>query len=125
VITIGCADPTDPFGVVQGQVTFEGNAVPKAMVVFEAKGSPLTITADADASGHYQARRSAEMAGLPPGEYRVSVTPPLFYPGLGPAGAKPPQRDDIPPKYRDAATSGLSLNVSDAQEQVFDIAMSL
>ncbi len=124
LLIAGCSEPSEPFGAVNGSVTFEGKRVPDAIVVFEATGSPLSITADVDETGHYQARRSVDMPGLPPGEYRVAVTPPLFYPGLGPAGARPPQRDDIPQKYRNPSTSELTIEVTNGQEQVLDISMS-
>ena len=121
--TVGCGGPASPQGTVSGRVTFAGDGVPNATVVFEAAGGELTVTTDADDTGRYRARRSAEMAGLPPGDYRVTVTPPLYYPGLGPVDAAPPERPDIPQKYRDPATSGLALTVLDGDDHPYDIMM--
>ncbi len=123
-MTAGCGGAGEPYGAVTGRVTCDGVGVPDAVVMFEPTGGGPAVTAEADGEGNYVARRSAEMPGLPPGTYRVAVMPPLYYPGLGPVGSNaPPRRDDIPLKYRDPATSGLSLTVTAATPQEWDIEM--
>lgn len=119
---VGCEQP-EPFSVVHGTVTFQGKPVPNAVVLFEATRGALSVAADASESGAYEVRRSQDVPGLPLGEYRVSVTPPLFYPGMGaaPNQSTPPPRDDIPMSYRDASTSGLTLTVPDASPIEFNI----
>jgi hypothetical protein len=125
-IAFGCGQAPEPYGVIQGRVTYQGKPVPHAVVMFESTAQELTISADADEQGNYKAIRSVDVPGLPIGSYRVAVTPPLFYPGLGPVGKNPgpPIRDDIPASYRQSATSGLTIDVSkDGSEAPFDIEM--
>lgn len=122
----GCGEAPEPYRAIQGRVTYQGKPVPHAVVVFESTAQELTIAADADEQGIYKAIRSVNVPGLPIGSYRVAVTPPLFYPGLGPVGKNPgpPTRDDIPASYRESATSGLAIDVrKEGSAASFDIEM--
>ncbi len=121
--TSGGCGQSNPYSPVRGTVTFQDKPVPNAVVIFEATQGSISVAADANEAGVYQARRSQQIPGLPPGDYRVTVTPPLFYPGIGaaPSNAKPPQRNDIPLAYREASTSGLVLSVQDALPTEFNI----
>ena len=55
----------------------------------------------------------AEGAGLPPGTYQVSISPPVEDLPLGPVQASPQPKEypNIPERYRDPQTSGLTLRV--------------
>ncbi len=67
----------------------------------------------------------AKAAGLPLGSYKVCVSPPLV---LHPIGAKvlpkPKQYPNIPVKYRNYTTSGLTVTIIDG-DNLFYIDMKL
>ena len=67
---------------------------------------------------------SAAGPGLPLGEYRVMVTPPVDEAILGPNFEPPPIKPfpNIPQRYRDVKTSGLSLDVKEG-DNPFDVEM--
>ena len=100
--------------VVSGKVTFRGEPVTEGVVVFSNATKGIHLTAKLDDQGCYEVM-SAEGAGLPPGEYRVSVNPPIFDPPVGadPASTKMPTFSNIPQKYRSAESSGLEFTMAE------------
>jgi hypothetical protein len=67
---------------------------------------------------------TAKGAGLPMGTYRVAITPPRVDMPLGPMTAlpKPQSYPNIPPKYHDPSTSGLTVTIK-AGDNHFDVDM--
>jgi hypothetical protein len=110
-------------GVVSGTVTCDGKAVTQGLVLFGNSAMGIHLTAKLDDQGRYQVM-SAKGVGLPPGEYEVSVNPPApdFAPGTDPASIARQSSSNIPLKYRNAKTSGLTLRVT-KEGATFDIDM--
>jgi hypothetical protein len=110
---------------VTGVVTLEGKPIPRATVQFRNDQKGVHMQAEADQQGRYVVRM-ANGDGLPLGEYKVCVSPPIQDHPLGPIKAPPPNvdpyADTIPRKYRDVKTSELTLTVSE-QTPAFDIDM--
>jgi hypothetical protein len=97
---------------VHGRVTFRGQPVSGgASVLFENAEAGTYIVAKLDADGRYRVEM-AEGYGLPPGTYAVRVRPPDLSPDF----------PSIPKKYRDAKTSGLTLELT-PKGATFDIDM--
>jgi len=103
----------ETLGTVSGNVTFQGKPVTEGVVMFTAPG--VNLNAKLDAQGHYEVKQ-AKGAGLPPGNYQVSVNPPVFDAPMA-GGNQPmpkiPTFPNIPQRYRNAKTSGLTLTVTE------------
>ena len=108
LVTAGC-QKRETLGTVSGNVTFQGKPVTQGVVMFRDAGRGIYITAELDAQGHYEVKQ-ATGAGLQPGEYQVSVNPPVVDAPMG-GPAQTSTFPNIPLKYRDANTSGLTLTV--------------
>ncbi len=85
---------------VSGRVSFRGQPISKAVVLFSNSEKGIYVTAEVGAEGRYVVQM-ARGAGLPLGSYQVSVTPPpITAPpmttGPIPAVPKTPERTDIP-----------------------------
>jgi hypothetical protein len=111
-------------GRVVGNVTFQGKAVTEGIVVFNNNDKGVHMTTKLRPDGSYEII-TAKGAGLAVGTYRVSVCPPP--PELPPmltSGPPPATKayPNIPQKYRDQTTSGLTLTVKPGENR-FDIAM--
>jgi hypothetical protein len=118
----GCK-PSEKLGRIGGKVTFRGKPVSEGIVLFSCIDKGVNMTAALAEDGSYEIIM-AKGAGLPLGAYRVCVTPPPeFYPIGQPAPPKPKQYPNIPAKYRNYQTSGLTVTVEDG-ENPFDIEMS-
>jgi hypothetical protein len=102
--TVGCGR----YYPVHGKVTLDdGTAVTAGMVVFETKDveKPVTARGDIQPDGSYQLSTERPGDGVPPGRYRVLVTPP-------PQGADaPPQKPPFDMRYASFATSRLEFEV--------------
>jgi hypothetical protein len=108
---------------VAGKVTFEGKPVAKAQIRFVNREAAIDMMAVADDNGVYKVVM-AKGAGLPVGEYRVAVMPPVVDVPIGQT-ARPmnvEQRSNIPDKYRRPETSGLALTVKPG-DNVLDVDM--
>jgi len=124
LLCAGCGPEGPPRGAVKGRVTFGGDPITGAMVVFEDAG--LAPSANLDADGRFELRTS-EGPGLPVGTYKVAVMPgrmmesgeesPL-------AGKKQPPRPKpstkVAEKYHKSATSGLTAEVRDGENKPFE-----
>jgi hypothetical protein len=94
------------------------------MVLFHNDKLGVHMMARANDSGIYEVDM-AKGRGLPLGEYDVCVSPPIQDHPLGPISAPPSNVDNypnIPKKYRDIKTSGLTLKV-EASKNKLDIEM--
>lgn len=121
----GCGSG-EPKGRVFGKVSFGGQAVSEGLVIFSNGEKGIHMTGTLKSDGSYEIL-TTKGAGLPVGTYRVCVCPPPEeIPPIsldGPAKIMPPKSyANIPKKYRDAGTSGLSLTIQQG-ENPFDIAM--
>ena len=118
----GCK-PSEKLGRIGGKVTFQGKPVSEGIVLFSCIDKGVNMTAALAKDGSYEIIM-AKGAGLPLGAYRVCVTPPPeFYPIGQPAPPKPKPYPNIPAKYRNYQTSGLTVTVEDG-ENPFDIDMT-
>lgn len=118
----GCGD-REVRGRISGKVTFQGRPVTEGLVLFSNARKGIHMTAPLKADGAYEVL-TAKGAGLPLETYQVCVTPPLPQVVTGaseePSEVKP--YPNIPPRYRDPKTSGLTLTVASADNR-FDIDM--
>jgi hypothetical protein len=119
---IGCGSG-EVRGKIAGKVTFQGEAVSEGIVAFQNNEMGIHMTANPEPDGRYEIV-TAKGRGLPVGTYQVSVCPPPPpFPPIGSTVIPPPKPyPNIPQKYRDANTSGLTLTVKPG-ENVFDIVM--
>lgn len=125
VVFAGCT-PAEILGRVEGRVTYEGQPVAKACLVFENQPKGVFIVATLDADGRYVVSMDKGY-GLPLGEYEVSVSPPPPDYPTGPVTMEPPPPrvdsfPNIPAKYRDKTTSGVKLVVKEGVNRL-DVAM--
>ncbi|MEA1951450.1 MAG: carboxypeptidase-like regulatory domain-containing protein [Planctomycetota bacterium] len=107
----GC-NKGEKLGAVSGKVTFKGQPLTEGVVMFVNKAKGVHMTAPLDAEGRYKVVM-AKGAGLPPGEYLVTVNPPVLDAPMGAGFMKVPEYPNIPHKYRNARTSGLTLTVTE------------
>lgn len=122
VVIPGCGRG-EVLGKVYGQVTFQGRPVTAGVIVFSNAEKGVHITADLTREGRYVVEM-AKGYGLPLGDYQVAINPPL--PDTPPVGPIPKSKikeyPEIPPKYRRAEMSGLTLTVREG-ENPFDVDM--
>ena len=123
-IAAGCSEDGPAIGELSGTVTFEGQPVTDGIINFESAAGfgvsvPLTAEGTFELASQYG-------SGIPQGSYRVSVTPPPppvdpSQPAGGTSGP-PPDPKNIPRKYRDFSTSGLTVEVTEISSVVtFDL----
>jgi len=121
-VTLSACQRGPQQGKVFGTVTADGQPLAAGMVVFSDAGRGIHISAPIQPDGGF-ALHTAWGAGLPLGEYRVSVSGPMGQPAMPGAPPPPPlPRVKIPAKYLRPETSGLSLTVAEG-DNPFDIAM--
>lgn len=119
----GCG-PTGEYGTVRGQVTCNGQTVSEGLVVFFEPESRVYQAARIQPDGSFVAKMS-DGPGLLVGEYQVAVMPPVIEgPGskaFGPIALR--DYREIPKKYRDPKTSGLTLAVTEGSNPPYAIEM--
>ncbi|WP_169980806.1 hypothetical protein [Tautonia rosea] len=121
----GCGSKSDlPETVpVSGTITYNTEPVPQGTITFlSAEGHTATGTIQPD--GSYRLGTFAAEDGAVPGQHRVMIVAdtadPTLIPGSSP-GYEPP-KELIPPKYKDASTSGLVADVSRENSEInFDL----
>lgn len=118
----GCGEKGARLSPVSGKVTFQGKPVAKGMIRFSSPQAAIDILANLQSDGTYSVRM-ARGAGLPKGTYKVAIMPPQASAPVGTMTLPPPPScPDIPEKYRNPSTSGLTLTVK-AGGSPFDIDM--
>jgi len=133
-VVSGCGGPARPkTATVTGTVLLDGNPVEGAQVVFICEGAPRNATGKTDAAGKFSLTTFEEGDGAVLGEHKITVS--KFDSSEAPAmSASDPSADygaameaagggdatlggmikrELPEKYGDAKTSGLSETVAD------------
>jgi hypothetical protein len=120
---LGCGGSREKPCPVFGKATFQGKPISAGVIRFSNPQAAIDMTADIGVDGAYEVRM-AHGAGLPEGTYRVAVMPPRRPWPLGPIKErpKPPDCRNIPEKYRQPLTSGLTLTVKPGDNR-FDVDM--
>lgn len=113
----GCGGAYD--ATVEGVVTLDGSPVPSGSISFvPADGGPSAY-ARSDTSGHYEVYTGSE-AGLPPGDYEVTVVareaPKVKQSKDG--GPPPPGKQLTPPWYASSASTPLNFSVQPGSNDV-------
>lgn len=140
LITVGCSKGSGlKTGNVSGTVTFNGQPVANAQVVFQPKQGGQNAVGTTDAKGRYTLMTGTDQGALI-GEHRVTVTvqsgaeqlsginaadPSASYgeammaaaAGRPPA-AQTPSAGGIPAKYADPTTSGLEFTVKEGSNTI-------
>jgi len=99
---------------VTGLVTLAGKPLTQGYVIFRNEAKGVHMTAEIGPDGRYRASTAGGF-GLPLGEYRVAISPPIPDIPFGPAKS-PPKPGDIlplPEKYTRPETSGLAFQLTD------------
>jgi hypothetical protein len=122
ISTAGC-ERAEPLGRIHGRVTFQGAPVTEGLIVFNNTQKGVFMTAPLNKDGSYVVTSAAGL-GLPLGQYRVMIAPPMDEPILGPNFEPPPIKPypNIPTRFRDVKTSNLSLEVKEG-DNVLDTDM--
>ncbi len=135
IIAIGCDGPVDerPSRVAfQARVSLGGSPVDGAVVVLAPRGDGDAASGITDARGIVTFSTFGAQDGVVPGHYAVSVMKTLVAevqtispddPAYDPAtaGLAPKPKDLLPARYKNAATSGLTLVVDAATKVPFEI----
>lgn len=124
----GCGPSGPEYWPVSGKVTFQGKPVSAASIRFSNPKGGVDMYVDLDAESKYVV--IGEKKGLPEGTYQVAIIPKLNYDNVktGPDGQVIPStmpsqnRPDIPTKYQEPATSGLTMTVK-PESNAFDVDM--
>ena len=114
----GCGAPREELGPVSGRLTLDGKPVTNAVVMFQDDARGIYMQAEVDEQGRFEVSMAAGY-GLPLSTYAVSVRPsgklpPEMQGPVAPSSfAKLPRLDrpDIPVRFRDTKTSGLTITV--------------
>lgn len=124
LVLASCSTRGEELGKVRGQVSCDGQPVAEGLLIFSNAAKGVHIVAPLRADGSYEVEM-AEGHGLPLGVYQVYVSPPLpDLPAVGPIASKPLAKEyaNIPKRYRDPKTSGLTVTVPRGGT-VFDVPM--
>lgn len=116
---IGCSGSPDSGrdlpGKIKGVVTYKGAPVKNAAISFVGSSQQGAFGGPLGEDGSYKVPEAAV------GDFQIAILPinPQTTMTMTPGGkiAAPPERADIPKKYRDTKTSGLTLNVVDGDNE--------
>jgi hypothetical protein len=131
---MGCGDGREKVSPVRGKVTYKGQGIPQATVVFFRVDPPNEITkklhpyAYVGNDGQFEIKTYVDGDGAPPGKYRVSI--------IAPAAAGTSKKDrpvetepssvqtvkvpaEIAAKYANVETAGIEITVQPG-ENVFE-----
>ncbi len=120
----GCGKSPPPWGRLAGTITLDKKPAKEVTVLFDNPAKGISLTATTNANGEY-VMRSAEVPGLPVGEYRIAILPTYHdvpHQGLKLLGPKPEPNFSVPKKYQDAKTSGFVYSVHEGENRAdFDM----
>lgn len=107
----GCG-AEQPSGSVSGKVVHGGQALTKGAVVFVNQDTGIGASSPIDASGNYT------LPSIPTGQYQVAIQhPPVPSPDEIERGVEA-ERVDVPEKFLDPQTSGLTATVNEGPNTV-------
>jgi hypothetical protein len=114
LLLLGCG-PHKPEAKTSGVVTFQGRPTAEPVVLtFACPTQGVYMNATTDTSGRFR-MLGAKGAGLPPGEYNISIRPLSFCVAIPMGGSAPPPLPpcpkDVPKKYHAPETSGLTSTI--------------
>jgi len=108
----GCLDDAPQIAPAVGKVTFNGEPLPGAAVVNFVSDKGFSSRFDVTSDGEFSLR-SEFGPGIPPGNYRVSITPPLPQLGASKEHQAPADTSYVPQKYRCLDTSGFVAKITE------------
>lgn len=117
---VGCGG--QPVGKVAGKVTYKGAPVTEGSIIFQNADGTVALSSNLGPDGSY-AVTSADRDGLPPGDYKVAVSPGKIGSGeaplvVAPGEAAPPPT--IPTKYHSIDTTDLKASVKAGDNAPFN-----
>lgn len=106
-------------GRIKGKITFQGRPVTEGLMLFSNAQKGIYMTAPLKMDGTYEVL-TAKGAGLPLETYQVCLSPPLpkVLTGDSEEPAELKAYPNIPSRYRDPKTSGLTLTVASADNRL-------
>jgi hypothetical protein len=125
--TVGCGRAD--MGRVSGLVTFGGKPVADAVVSFRPQNRPMAF-GRTDATGRFTLNTYSKGDGAVKGVNRVSIEPwtpapeAVPEPGQDPRPWKDLERADIPKKFRQEETSGLTVEVIAGKRNEFNFELA-
>ena len=125
--TVGCGRAD--MGRVSGVVTFGGKPVADAVVSFRPQNRPMAF-GRTDAAGRFTLNTYSNGDGVVKGVNRVRIEPwtpapeAVPEPGQSPRPWKEPERPDIPKKFRQEETSGLTVEVITGKRNEFNFELA-
>lgn len=125
--TVGCGRAD--MGRVSGVVTFGGKPVADAVVSFRPKNRPMAA-GRTDAAGRFTLNTYSKGDGVVKGLNRIRIEPwtpapeTVPEPGQDPRPWKEPERPDIPKKFRQEDTSGLTVEVIAGKRNEFNFELA-
>ena len=108
---IGCGGG-EPSGSVSGKVTYNGEPLTTGGVLFVNRDTGVGASAQLDASGNYR------VLSLRTGEYQVAIQGPRAPSPAEVAKGAQLEKPDVPDKYLDPQTSGLSATITAGENSV-------
>ena len=123
-VLVGCGDSGPKLVDAKGKVTYKGEPLPKAQVVFVPEGNEITALAMTDEQGEFQITTEGR-PGAVPGKYKVAITaikllkeiPPERAGSMSNEEIYANQKSLIPQKYNNGISSGLTADVSEDPSQ--------
>lgn len=125
----GCGSSGPKYWPISGRVTFQGKPVTKASIRLTNVKTGIDVLATLNADGTYEIL-SGKKTGLPEATYQVSIVPDVDISNfkqtetglLVAVGPPPPPPQNIPTRYQEPNTSGLTLTVK-PESNAFDVDM--
>lgn len=122
VVLTGCKNYEDRIPV-NGQITLDGAPLADGFVAFVGDEG-YAVASGLVQNGHYELSESASRNGIPAGQYAIRIESWKDPPGKElPNGTFSEGISAIPARYRDAKTSGFTVEVSQKSRK-FDFAMN-
>jgi hypothetical protein len=133
-LSVGCGDGRLDVAPVRGRVTYGGQGVPQAVVIFHPGADAseqlgkMRPFAYADNDGNFEIKTYVDGDGAPPGAYRVSIIARSSQPRGGPSkdnripealsgpGINIPAQ--VSKKYADVDTSGIKVTIVDGENNL-------
>lgn len=134
VLTLFGCSGNNGLAPVTGKVTYQGQPVSGATILFMGEGAARPATAVSGPDGGYSLQ-TLDASGAAPGAYTVVISkneappevaePPSMEEAAKQAKRPPPApKRLVPAKYEDAARSPLKFEVKAGQKNVFDIQLA-